>query len=106
MAVFLLESKRLYFHLNGLDSEGLAAVKAKIQEGVKKGAISGAWGKVGGGSVWIVEAESHAALARRLRELGVGGWEVTPLLDHANLIDAHIAHRAAAAKAKASKAKK
>ena len=44
------------------------------------------------------ECESHAALARKLREFGVGGFDVVPLLDHAKLIDAHIEHRRAAAK--------
>ena len=101
MALFMVESKRLAFVLNALDAEGLAAVKSKIAEGVKKGAIVGAWAKVGGGSVFIINAESHAALARRLREFHVGGFEVIPLLDHAKLIDAHMQHRADAAKAKA-----
>lgn len=100
MAVFMVESKRHMFHLNRLDAEGLQAVRAKIQEGVSKGAIIGCWAKVGGGSVFIIEADSHATLARRLREFGVGGFDVVPLLDHAKLIDAHLAHRAEAAKAK------
>jgi len=99
MAIFLVESKRTMFHLNRLGPEELTAVKAKIQEGIKKGAIIGAWAKVGGGSVFIVNAESHATLARKLREFGVGGFDVTPLLDHAPLIDAHLQQRAAAAKA-------
>ena len=103
MAIFLIESKRLMFHLNRLDTEALQAVKAKVKEGMDKGAILGAWAKVGGGSVWVVNAESHAALARKLREFGVGGFEVTPLLDHAPLIDAHIEHRASMAAAKAKK---
>ena len=100
MALFLVESKRVMFHLNRLDTEALQAVKAKVKEGIAKGSIIGAWAKVGGGSVWVVNSESHATLARKLREFGVGGFEVTPLLDHAPLIDAHIEHRAAAAKAK------
>ena len=100
MALFLIESKRMMFHLNRLDAEQLQAVKDKIAEGIGKGAIVGAWAKVGGGSVWVVNAESHATLARRLREFGVGGFDVTPLLDHAPLIDAHLAHRAALAKEK------
>jgi hypothetical protein len=98
MAIFLIESKRMMFHLNRLGAEELQAVKAKVQEGISKGAIIGAWAKVGGGSVWVVNAESHASLAKKLREFGVGGFEVTPLLDHAPLIDAHLEHRASLTK--------
>ena len=100
MALFMVESNRLAFFLNALNPAGLQAVKAKIAEGKKSGKIVGAYAKVGGGSVFIIEAESHAALAKRLREFRVGGFEVVPLLDHAKLIDAHLEHRAAAAKAK------
>ena len=103
MALFMVESSRLGFFLNRLDAEGLQKVKSKMAEGVKRGAIVGAYAKVGGGSVFIVNAESHAALARRLREYRVGGFDVVPLLDHAQLIDAHLQHRADAAKAKAAK---
>ena len=100
MALFMVESTRLAFFLNALDAEGLQAVKSKIAAGMKAGKIVGAWAKVGGGSVFIIEAESHAALARRLREFRVGGFDVVPLLEHSKLIDAHLQHRAEAAKAK------
>jgi len=103
MALFMVESNRLAFFLNALNAEGLQKVKSKIAEGKKSGKIVGAYAKVGGGSVFIIEAESHAALAKRLREFRVGGFDVVPLLDHSKLIDAHLQHRAEQAKAKGKK---
>jgi|GEM_PF-6278964 len=93
MATFLIESNNTGFHLNNLDADGLQVAKSKLREGIAKGVIKGVWAKVGGGSVWVVEGESHAKLAHRLREFNISNVTVTPVLDGAGVIDAHIAHR-------------
>lgn len=64
--------------------EKLQKGKQMLQAGMDKGVIEGAYTLVGGGSVWIVNAESHESLARALRKLKLVGKhhvEVHPILD-------------------------
>jgi len=75
--------------LSPLDDEELTYVKQKIQDAMGSGRVLGAYAFVGGGSLWIVDSESNATLARGLRKLGVFNAEVTPLIEVVDLIDAY-----------------
>jgi hypothetical protein len=72
--------------------EKLQQGKQMLQAGIDKGIIEGAYTLVGGGSVWIVNAESHESLARGLRKLKLVGThhvEVHPILDTRDVMDAY-----------------
>ncbi len=73
-----------------------------LQQGIDNGVVEGAYVFVGGGTVWIVNVDSHEALARGLRKLGLTGVhnvEVHPILDALDVVDAYSKHLAAKAKA-------
>jgi hypothetical protein len=72
--------------------EKLQQGKEMLQAGIDKGIIEGAYTLVGGGTVWIVNAESHESLARGLRKLKLVGThhvEVHPILDTRDVMDAY-----------------
>jgi hypothetical protein len=72
--------------------EKLQQGKQMLQAGIDKGIIESAYTLVGGGSVWIVNAESHESLARGLRKLKLVGAhhvEVHPILDTRDVMDAY-----------------
>jgi hypothetical protein len=72
--------------------EKLQKGKQMLQDGIDKGIIEGAYTLVGGGSVWIVNAESHESLARALRKLKLVGThhvEVHPILSTKEVMDAY-----------------
>ncbi|MBD0324902.1 MAG: hypothetical protein ICV68_00640 [Pyrinomonadaceae bacterium] len=66
--------------------------KQMLQDSIDKGIVEGAYTLVGGGSVWIVNAESHESLARALRKLKLVGThhvEVHPILDTREVMNAY-----------------
>jgi hypothetical protein len=72
--------------------EKLKKGRQMLQDGIDKGIVEGAYTLVGGGSVWIVNAESHESLARALRKLKLVGThhvEVHPILDTREVMDAY-----------------
>ncbi|HEX7999711.1 MAG TPA: hypothetical protein VF528_15090 [Pyrinomonadaceae bacterium] len=72
--------------------EKLQKGRQMLQDGIDKGIVEGAYTLVGGGSVWIVNAESHESLARALRKLKLVGThhvEVHPILDTREVMDAY-----------------
>lgn len=79
--------------LGVMDEEDLRIAKKRIAEAMGQGIIRAAYAFVGGGALWIVDAENNATLARGLRKLGVTKAEVTPLVDMMRLIDGYIEYR-------------
>lgn len=72
--------------------EKLQKGRQMLQDSIDKGIVEGAYTLVGGGSVWIVNAESHESLARALRKLklvGTHNVEVHPILDTREMMDAY-----------------
>ena len=80
--------------LKHLSDDKLQDVKATIQDGHDRGIIEASYALVGGGSVWIVNADSNASLARGLRKLGIHNVEVSPIVEVLDLIDGHLEGRA------------
>jgi hypothetical protein len=89
---YLIISKPGESSLREVTHEKLQQGKQMLQAGIDKGIIEGAYTLVGGGSVWIVNAESHETLARGLRKLKLVGThhvEVHPIIDTKDVIDAY-----------------
>jgi hypothetical protein len=82
--------------LRDVTAEGLESGKQMLEGAMDKGVIEGAYTLVSGGTVWIVNADSHETLARSLRKLKLVGThqvEVHPILDTRDVIDAYAAQR-------------
>jgi hypothetical protein len=82
--------------LRDITAEGLQKGRQMLEGAMGKGIIEGAYTLVSGGSVWIVNADSHETLARSLRKLKLVGThqvEVHPILDTKDVIDAYAAQR-------------
>jgi hypothetical protein len=72
-----------------MDEEDLMETKQEIQKALDTGTLLGAYAFVGGGFVWIVECESHSALARSLRSYGIFNAEVAPIIEALGLVDGY-----------------
>jgi hypothetical protein len=73
--------------------EHLNTVKEKIQAGIDQGKLDAVYALVSGGSVWVVNAESHEALAQGLRKWKLPhnhDVEVHPIVDVLERVDHHI----------------
>jgi hypothetical protein len=71
----------------------LQDIRQGIQEGFDTGTLLASYAIVGGGSFWVIEAETEAVVNRILRTLGVKNAEVTPVVRTLDLIDAHVEQR-------------
>jgi len=91
--MFLVSSRYEGSILAGMSEERLLDIRKGIQEGFEAGAIQASYTITGGGSFWVIEAETEAVVSRMLRTLGVKNAEVTPVVRTLDLIDAYIEQR-------------
>jgi len=78
-------------------ADALGVAKDKLQAAMDSGKIEACYSLVAGGSVWVINADNHGALARAMRVLhlaSVHDVEVYPILDGMSVLDAHISHKA------------
>lgn len=97
MATYILESSHAAHHAHTLPHSVIKDMHDFLEQGHAEGRILAAYSKVGGGQVYIVEAESNRALYRRLRELGVHGLTVTPVVEMRQVLRAYDEHHASQA---------
>jgi hypothetical protein len=76
-----------------LEQEHLETFKRGIEKALSKGTIEGAYAKVGGGVVLVVNQPGHAELALELRKHHITDAEVIPMVPLVALLDAHIEYR-------------
>ncbi|WP_448203908.1 hypothetical protein [Azospirillum sp. sgz302134] len=79
--------------INQMEEEHLQAFKDGVQKAMSKGSIVGAYSKVGGGLVLVVNSPGNAELTVELRKNFIMDAEVTPLVPLLDLLDAHVEHR-------------
>lgn len=82
--------------VHGAKKENLQKAKEMLQKGMDSGKVEGCYGIVGGGTVWVINSDSHAALARGLAAFNRGGnhrVEVIPVLDGIGVLDTHISEK-------------
>jgi len=92
---YLIISKGPSLSINGT-KEHLQKAKETLQKGMDSGKVEACYGLVSGGTVWVINADSHAALARGLRKFhlsDVHDVEVMPILDGMAAIEAFISHK-------------
>jgi hypothetical protein len=70
--------------------EHLVALKKGVEGAIAKGSIKGAYAKVGGGVVLIVDSPSNGQLTVELRKHQIIDAEVVPLVNYLDLLDGHI----------------
>lgn len=81
--------------LHGAKKENLAKAKDVLQKAMDSGKVEACYGLVAGGTVWVINADSHAALARGLRAYNLASAhdvEVYPIVDGLSALDAHHKH--------------
>lgn len=83
-----------------IDAKGENVQKAKevLQKAMDAGKVEACYGLVAGGTVWVINADSHGALARGLMAYNLTSAhdvEVYPIVDGMDALDAHIAHKSA-----------
>jgi hypothetical protein len=79
--------------IHGGRKEKLQKAKEMLQRGMDSGKIEACYGLVEGGTAWVINADSHAALTR-----GLSGFhraashrlEVIPVVDGLGALDVHI----------------
>jgi len=62
---------------------------------MESGKVEACYGLVAGGTVWVINADSHAALARGLRAYNLASAhdvEVYPIVDGLSALDTHHKH--------------
>lgn len=75
--------------------ETIAKAKEVLQKAMESGKVEACYGLVAGGTVWVINADSHAALARGLRAYNLASAhdvEVYPIVDGLAAIEAHHKH--------------
>jgi len=75
--------------------ETIAKAKDILQKAMESGKVEACYGLVAGGTVWVINADSHAALARGLRAYNLASAhdvEVYPIVDGLAAIEAHHKH--------------
>lgn len=95
---YLIETQHGIHQAKFLSAEQTVDAHDRIKKGMDEGRIIGAYSKLGGGSIWIVESENNKTLYRRLRELGVDQVDVVPLVDVLDVLEAYTTFHAAQAK--------
>jgi len=81
--------------LHGARKEKLAKTKEVLQKAMESGKVEAVYGLVAGGTVWVINADSHAALARGLRAYNLASEhdvEVYPIVDGVAALDVHHEH--------------
>lgn len=73
-----------------VEAEHLVTFKKGLEAAIAKGSIKGAYTKVGGGLVLIVDAEGNGQLTLELRKHQITDAEVVPLVNFLDVIDEHI----------------
>ncbi len=79
-------------------AEALGAVKDQLLAGKEKGKVEAVYALVSGGSVWVINADSHEALAQGLRKYQLThnhDVEVYPIVDVFERLDHHISLKSA-----------
>jgi TPR repeat protein len=91
---YLIISKGPSF-LHGAKKENLLKSKEVLQKAMDSGKVEACYGLVAGGTVWVINADSHGALARGLRAYNLASAhevEVYPIVDGLDALDAHHKH--------------
>jgi len=81
--------------LHESEKETIAKAKDILQKAMDSGKVEACYGLVAGGTVWVINADSHAALARGLRAYNLASAhdvEVYPIVDGMAAIEAHHKH--------------
>jgi hypothetical protein len=91
--LFLVSSRHDGSILAGLNEERLQQIRQIVRDGFDSGIIDACYAYAGGGSLWIIEAETEAVVSRLLRDLGVRDVEISPVTRTLDLLDAYIDHR-------------
>lgn len=81
--------------LHGAKKENLAKAKDVLEKAMESGKVEACYGLVAGGTVWVINADSHGALARGLREYNLASAhdvEVYPIVDGLAALDVHHKH--------------
>lgn len=102
---YIIETRHSIHQAKFLNAEQVGEARERIKKGFDEGRIAGAYSKLGGGSIWIVESENNKTLYRRLRELGVDEVDVTPVVDVLDVLDAYTSYHATQAKTAATQPK-
>lgn len=79
----------------GLKKDHLAQTKDIMEKAMKSGKVEAVYGLVAGGTVWVINTDSHASLARGLRKYNLADShdvEVYPIVDGMAALDAHHKH--------------
>jgi len=100
---YIIETTHEIHQAKFLSAEQVQEAQERIKQAMDQGRIVGAYSKLGGGSIWIVESENNKTLYRRLRELGVDQVDVTPVVDVLDVMAGYQEFHAAAAAASAKK---
>jgi hypothetical protein len=80
----------------GAKGENVAKAKDVLQQAMDSGKVESCYGLVAGGTVWVINADSHGALARGLRAYNLASAhdvEVYPIVDGLESLEAHILHK-------------
>jgi hypothetical protein len=75
-----------------LGVERVVQIKKRLHEALDKGSIVGAYAKVGGGLVLIINSPDIAHLTFELRKHHIINAEITPLVALTALLDTWISH--------------
>lgn len=81
--------------VHGSDKETIAKVKDTLQKAMGSGKVEAVYGLVAGGTVWVINSDSHGALARGLRKYNLAkahDVEVYPIVDALDALDVHHKH--------------
>ncbi|CAA9202061.1 hypothetical protein [Flavobacterium collinsii] len=79
--------------LKNVELEKLLKIKEGLTQALKSGKIEACYGLVSGGTVWVLNSDSHAELARGLREYNLTdnhNIDILPIVDGMGVIDAYI----------------
>ena len=88
--LIILKTKNM---LPKFGEDHLVKFKEGIEAALKKGSIEGAYAKVGGGLVFVVNFPGNAELALELRKHQITDAEVIPIVPLNKLLEAHVDFR-------------
>jgi hypothetical protein len=81
--------------VHGGKKENISKSKQVLQKAMDSGKVEACYGLVSGGTVWVINADSHGALARGLRAYNLASThevDVYPIVDGLAALDAHHEH--------------
>lgn len=79
--------------MSGVPLDRLHELKKGLKEAIDTGRVDSAHAIVGGGHVFVVNADSNAHLAEILHRVHAHDVDVKPIVSTMDLIDAHIEDR-------------